>query len=93
LDGSTQTVNSFYSANCRNSNTKCVLKLSIIGSIKDTLGVQVPFLEYQIQTSNPVPTGITQILAQGDYNGYTKQIDIKIPQASLNQAFDFTVFQ
>jgi len=93
IDGTTYlSAASFYGANC-NGTKSCSLKLSIIGDLVDTSGKNIPYLEYQIVTSSPIPLRFSKILAEGNYNGYAKTLEVNIPQQTLNQAFDFTVFQ
>lgn len=103
LDWISCNVNEFY-----NNNGSClwewitsdpVLKLSIVNKIQDTDGWMIPYLEYQIHFKNwwwsdvPVPGRYSQIDTAGKSYGYKKSMDIKVPQLSTNQAFDFAVFQ
>lgn len=91
--GSIQTFNSFYSTECNGATEKCALKFSIIGKLKASNGSELPFLEYKIGTSNTIPARYSSIEASGNYNGYTKNLWVKVPQLTTNSAFDFTVFQ
>ena len=74
----------------------CTLKLSVIGdlSISDIHGTQIPYLEYQIDTNTQeIPTRFTHIQSFGRSFGFQKDVDVRIPQITTDQAFDFAVFQ
>ena len=91
--GTIQTLNSFYSTQCNWTTEKCALKFSIIGPLKDINGAEIPYLEYRIVTSNSIPAKFSSINAVGKYDGYTKSLQVDIPQLTTSSAFDFTVFQ
>ena len=95
LDGAATTFQSFYDANCDDSLEKCTLKLSIINDLilDNSNSTPIPYLEYKISWINNAPLRYTQINAEWFSNGFKKDIDIKIPQQTVNEAFDFTVFQ
>lgn len=76
-----------------------ILKFSIVDSLEDDEWWMIPYLEYKIEfrdsSNNPIsiPWRYSQINTAGKSNGYKKTMDIKVPQTSTNQAFDFAVFQ
>jgi hypothetical protein len=76
------------------TNTRPILKMSIVNKLEDTDGGIIPYLEYRIDFAwTSVPWRYSQINTAGKSNGYKKTMDIKVPQTSTNQAFDFAVFQ
>ena len=71
-----------------------VLKMSIVNKLEDTDGWVIPYLEYKTDfLTTSVPWRYSQINTAGKSYGYKKTMDIKVPQTSTNQAFDFAVFQ
>lgn len=104
LDGTDCTVQQFFSnSSCAWwVNTRPVLKLSIVNSLEvDTADGWwlLPYLEYQIRIKNNwwspvnIPWRYSQIDTVWKSYWYKKTMDIKVPQLSTNQAFDFAVFQ
>lgn len=97
LDNDTCTIQNFYNNTCPSVWSGIVsdptLKLSIIDELELVWGQKIPYLEYQINFWVNVPWRYSQIDAIGQSYGYKKIIDIKVPQLSTNQAFDFAVFQ
>jgi len=97
LDGNDCTVTNFYEDTCPSSwswiTTQPTLKLSIIDTLELTTGKKIPYLEYKIDFLVDVPGRYTQIITDWKSYGYKKSMDIKVPQQSTNQAFDFAVFQ
>lgn len=83
----------FYSSlGCGTQN--CVLRISLINKLpQPSWTLEYPFLEYKIQTSNPIPYQITDVSTTGISNGFSKKYNIRVPQATTSAAFDFTVFQ
>lgn len=70
------------------------LKMSLVDQLILDNGSSIPYLEYQIDFwSDSVPGRYTQIETSGKSYGFRKNMDIKVPQQSTNQAFDFAVFQ
>lgn len=93
LSGGSQTIDTFYSSNCNSVSAACSLKFSLMTNLIDMSWTSIPYLEYQIVSNNAIPLRFSKILAEGNYNGYLKTLEVNIPQQTLNQAFDFTVFQ
>lgn len=70
------------------------LKMSLVDELILNTGKSIPYLEYQIDFwTDSVPGRYTQIETSGKSYGFKKSMDIKVPQQSTNQAFDFAVFQ
>lgn len=93
LDGTQEDFWDFYDTNCRGSN-ECVLKISIIHPlVLSGNGTVVPYLEYRIDTSDPIPLRYAYVEIDGKSQGYSKKLKLAIPQQTTNSAFDFTVFQ
>ena len=87
----TQTFNSFYLAECASD---CVLKISIINELKaSSHNIIFPYLEYKIETNKPIPLRYSRIIADWKSYGFQKELEVRVPQQTTNQAFDFTVFQ
>ena len=89
----------FYSWNCW-SGQSCILKLSIINDlIPSTWVTIIPHLEYRIDfnsswlTPYTVPLRFTNIEASGKSFGFRKDLKVKVPQLTVDEAFDFTVLQ
>lgn len=85
-------IKNFYSSNCWNSK-KCSLKFSIINKLETTNWVQIPYLEYKIKTNNKIPLRFSRIKSEWKSYGFQKHLEVRVPQQTTNQAFDFTVFQ
>lgn len=74
-------------------DSKWELKLSLIDNLTLANDKIIPYLEYKIDFWVDIPWRYSQIETAGKSYGYRKSIDIKVPQLSTNQAFDFAVFQ
>jgi hypothetical protein len=88
------TFTNFYNANC---STDCILKMSVISDLKlnDISKTQIPSISYKIDfwTSVKAPLRYTTIKSIWKSYGFRKDLEIKVPQQTVPQAFDFTVFQ
>jgi hypothetical protein len=84
----------FYSDNCNDGNESCTLKLSIIDTLETTASVQIPYLEWYIDfyTKN-VPLRYAMVQSSGKAYGFKKDLEIRVSQQTVSEAFDFTVFQ
>ena len=84
----------FYN-NCNAVGEKCTLKLSVINDLilDDYHNTPIPYIEYKIEGANDIPLRYTRIRTSGFSNGFKKDLYIKVPQQTVNEAFDFTVFQ
>ena len=85
---------------CCWSNSWCTLKFSIVNKLElDNNNVAVPYLEWKMLIDNDtdgdnnLPLRYTKIEAKWKSIWYKKELDIKVPTKTVNQAFDFTVFQ
>ncbi len=84
-------------------NTNCSLKFSIINDLiveYNSKKQKIPYLEYKIffdswalQPWETVPTRFFRINSIWYTKSFRKDISIKIPQYTTNQALDFAVFQ
>ena len=97
LDGNLpDSMRDIYSSNC-GSGSGCILKLSIISDIQlawATGWSQIPYLEYQIDFWwDSVPLRFVQIEATGKSFGFRKDLNVRVPQLTVDEAFDFTVLQ
>ena len=97
LEWNIETFQNFYGSECNNTNETCTLKLSIINELvlnnNHGTPIPIPYIEYRIEGLNNAPLRYTRINTQGYSYGFKKEIDIKIPQQTVNEAFDFTIFQ
>lgn len=92
-----QVFQKFYQDNCLVSSA-CILKFSIINKLDlTTLSLTSPYLEWILYldtpSSNKLPLRYTKIEASWKSYGYRKDIEVKVAWNTLNEAFDFTVFQ
>ena len=97
LDWITKTFSTFYDEKCESSNS-CVLKLSIINSLKinNLNKIPLPYLEWKIDTissNKEIPLRYSVIKASWKSYGFRKDLEIRIAQQTISEAFDFTVFQ
>ena len=81
----------FYLNNC-NSNP-CTLRLWVVNNLVLTNGTQIPYLEYKIEFNTSVPLRYTRIESKWKSFWFSRDIEVRVPQQTINQAFDFTVFQ
>lgn len=83
---------------CNNNSVKCILKLSVINDLQTT-GLTwdwpiLPYLEWKIKAdSNKIPLRYSRIEARGKSYNFARDLSIRVPQETVNQAFDFAVFQ
>jgi len=87
-------IETFYS-NC--SIWKCILKLSIINKLElnDSNNTSVPYLEWQIDFGSNKTPPLRYSIIETEWKAYwyKKDLQIRVPQQTTNEAFDFTVFQ
>lgn len=93
LSDSSTNIGSFYYTYCRLTTQKCVLKLSIIDTLELDGWIIAPHLEWQITSDETLPYRYTMIETRGKSYGYKKSLKIRVPQLTINEALDFTVFQ
>lgn len=97
LSGSALTFSTYYGTYC-GASSGCTLKISVVNDlfIKDgtATGKQIPYLEYKIEwLSSNFPNRYTNVQSVGKSYGFQKSLEVKVPQQTVNQALDFTVFQ
>jgi hypothetical protein len=79
---------------CWNLANECVLKLSVIRPlVSNSWDATIPYLEYGIETSKPVPYPNPLMISQWKSYWFSKTLEVFIPQQSTSSAFDFTVLQ
>lgn len=85
----------YYNNNCW-TNSWCSLKFSIINPLElnDASSTKLPYLEYKITwLSSNFPDRYTKIKSSWKSYWFQKNLEVKIPQQTVNQALDFTIFQ
>lgn len=93
LDDAPQTLNGFYNNNCWTSSW-CIFKLFVISDlIGNNWGAKIPYIEWKADFWSAVPTQLIRIKSAWKSYWFTKDMSIKVPQRSILDAFDFTVFQ
>ncbi len=98
LNNAEESFGDFYNTNC-GSWSWCSLKFSIINKLEldNTEKTSVPYLEYKFNFETwvwkKVPLRYSRIKSSGKSYGFQKHLEVKIPQQTTNEAFDFTVFQ
>ena len=73
------------------------MKLSLINPLYTTTGLKIPYLEYTINPWDNVwtkfPLYYTTIDTSWKSYWFKKDLNVRVPQQTTNQAFDFTLFQ
>ncbi len=98
LDWNTNNFKDYYDSNCWVWN-ECILKMSVINKLElNSKNTPVPYLEWKIDLSwlsvwKTIPLRYTQLDTAWKAYWFKKTIDLSIPQQTVNEAFDFTVFQ
>lgn len=88
-----QSLWSFYSNNCI-TWSKCSLKFSLVNKIETDDWKILPYLEWKMDLgSNNIPLRYTKLESSWKSYWFKKDIIVKIPSKTVNEAFDFTVFQ
>jgi len=87
-------------SDCSSSNTQCTLKFSIVNPLVlepawgFNSGIQLPYLEWKMEFwTNDVPLRYANLESEWKSYGFEKKLNVKIPQQTIVEAFDFTVFQ
>lgn len=93
LDWSSGNFSNFYTSNCGVWN-ECVLKISVINLLESSADWQlIPYLEYQLTTSNSIPLQYADIESIWQSVSFRKSLEISVLQQNTNAAFDFAIFQ
>ena len=78
----------------------CILKISLINDLKIKLDVSgqekevnIPFLEWKLVGKKNFRFRYADLVSQWKATWYIRILEAKIPQTTVNEAFDFTVFQ
>lgn len=95
LTGSIYSFQDFFDDNCNGIGSGCVLKLSVVNPLllNDAHQTPIPYLEYKITFPYNFPDRYTVIESTGKSYGFQKNLEVQVPQQTVNQALDFTVFQ
>ena len=90
----------FYNINCW-AWKSCILKMSVLKKLEVSnpswwAKIPLPYLDWRISLnnwSNTIPLRYTQIHTEWKSYWFKKVLDTRLPQQTINEAFDFTVFQ
>ena len=97
LDGSetsNERIENFYGIQCDTLSERCTLKLSVINTLETIAGTSVPYIEWYIDFgSKTVPLRHAVVETQWRTYGFRKDLEVSVPQQTVSEAFDFTVFQ
>lgn len=95
LNWSAMNIWTFYSTYCTGTN-KCILKFSVINDLKTTWtpSVTIPYLEWRLTSwTNILPLRYSRIESSWKSLDFTKSLEVRVPQETVSEAFDFTIFQ
>jgi len=99
LDWTSQNIWEYYNTIWNNCTwiKKCTLKLTVINKLEWQVWLQwwnLPYLEWKLDLWwNTIPLRYTNIAASWKSFGFKKSLDIKVPQNTTIDAFNFTIFQ
>lgn len=95
LDWTFQDFNTFYWPSWENCfNNSCILRFIVVNDLTLSNWNTIPYLEYKINFwTSSAPLRYTRINASWKSYQYTRSMQVRVPQQTINQAFDFTVFQ
>lgn len=93
-DSSTSSLLAFFTSNNCDTTEKCILKFSIVNDLKTTWGISFPYLEWKLTSwINKLPLRYSTIESEWKSTWFVKKIQVRVPQETVSEAFDFTVFQ
>lgn len=101
LDWTAQTFEQFFSINnCSVFDTECILKFSVINDLVSWSST-LPYLEWRVSFCNWLPIMCPNnwilrysiIDSQWKSSGFVRDLNVRVPQKTVSEAFDFTVFQ
>jgi hypothetical protein len=91
------TFKNFYMNNCNWTSSGCTLKLSVVNKLQTNNwpnSITIPYLEWKIDVwTSLIPLRYTKLETSGKAYWFKRDINIRIPAQTVNEAFDFTVFQ
>ena len=108
LDGDSFKFSNYFEDNCTYWDwiwtwSWCVLKLSVINLLRLNDNdwtiydwTIVPYLEWKIDSTNTgknIPLRYSIIKTSGKSYWFMKNLEVRVPQQTISEAFDFTVFQ
>lgn len=90
-----QEISNFYTSNCTWTSSGCILKLSIINDLQTTDWEYIPYLEWRMEYGWWADLPLRYSIINSEWKSYwfKKSLQIKLPQKTVSEAFDFTVFQ
>jgi hypothetical protein len=94
-DGLQKTIVEFYNENCGDGK-KCILRFSVINPLKlDENNIVAPYLEWKIKINwqDTIPLRYSRIESTWKSYWFKKSLEIRVPQDTISEALDFTVFQ
>jgi hypothetical protein len=94
IDWTPKTFSQFYNENC-GAGERCILRFSVINPLKWEKS-NIPFLEWQIKIDPPnssIPLRYSRIVSTWKAYWFSKTLEIRVPQDTIPEALDFTVFQ
>ncbi len=92
LDDTVESFWDFYSNNCGSWNS-CILKMSVINKLELSDSTIIPYLEWNIKLDQEIPLRYRVIDTIWRSYWFRKTLRIKIAQQTVNEAYDFAVFQ
>lgn len=103
LDWTPSNLQIFHDLYCNGSNSGCILKMSLINRLVLVNWNTIPYIEYKLIRWSPwtnanaanyiLPDRYSKINTSWKSYWFQKNLEVKVPQKTVNQAFDFTVFQ
>lgn len=95
LNDTNQNIWNFYTSNCQWAWNWCILKLSIINDLQTNDLEYIPYLEWRMEYRwwNEIPLRYSIINSEWKSYWFKKSLQIRLPQKTVSEAFDFTVFQ
>lgn len=94
LSGGLYNYDNFFDNYCEWIGKKCNLKFSVVHKLETTNWISIPYLEWKIDFGGvKVPLRYTRISSSGSSLDFQKELDIRVPQQTVSEIFDFTVFQ
>lgn len=93
LSGTDINFEDFYEEECIENDDICSLKLSVVNRLLLEDDTPVPYLEWKIDAWTNIPLRYTNIESVWKSYGFKKDLEVRVPQQSVNEGFDFTIFQ